>query len=188
MVQKGDLLTDIGISTGTFVYAYDSEKKIVERYGDDIYLTVEVGTVLKNADDIERYKEANGNGLLLYRNAQALGYRKDNGQIVTFHWPGGSFRTGLGFYVYDISKDTKSLVASYEETVASADDPSGVFLEQGDKELYEDIMSNYVPFMFRTINEDNINKYIVQDYKNSGLYTYTDEECKAFYATESAIN
>ena len=50
------------------------------------------------------------------------------------------------------------------------------------EDMVQDIMQD------RTITADNINKYVVKDYKNSGMYTYTADECKAFYESEEAQN
>ena len=175
--------------SGTLLYTYNSEKKIVEKYGNDIYLQNEAGDTLYDGSEIMSYNEMNGNGLLLYDGCEVLGYRQDDGRIVSFFWAGGNHATlGAGFRVY-IQADT-NLISSdvYQETFDYGWVTGKKSVEQKDKTLYQDTMKNYVPFMFRTINADNINKYVVEDYRNSGMYTYTVEECKAFYAKEDATN
>lgn len=173
--------------TGTLVYTYNKSKKCVERYGDSLYLENTKGDVLISKSDIRNYKKRKGNGLLIYDGVEALGYRKDNGWIVNFTWDGGSM--GLGTRVTATSNvtDTSAETISYSEYFEKYYD-GVIFFEQDEKSVYKEIMDNYVPFMFRTINESNINKYIVKDYKNSGMYTYTMEECKAFYENDNATN
>lgn len=179
--------------SGTLLYTYNSETKTVENYGtgteDVFYLKNEKGDTLTDSADVEMYKNMNGNGLLLYDGVQALGYRKDNGWIIAFSWNGGTFDKGVGITAFmEINSDGSESHTIYRESFDNGEASGESSLSQRDKTLYEAIMNNYVPFMFRTITVDNINKYVVNDYKNSGLYNYTLEECEVFYSQENATN
>ena len=174
--------------SGTLLYTYNSEKKTVEKYGNNIYLQNEAGDTLFDGSEILSYNEMNGNGLLLYDGCEALGYRKDDGRIVSFFWPGVDYTVGAGFRVYMQTDINLSIYDVYEESFDYGWVSGKKSVEQKDKTLYQDTMNNYVPFMFRSINIDNINKYVVEDYRNSGMYTYTVEECKVFYSKVDATN
>ncbi len=178
--------------SGTLMYAYNSEKKCVEKANGINYFANETGDILTDSLDIQNYKDMNGNGLLLYDGIQALGYRKDNGWIVSFSWEGGSYTKGIGFTLYtrlDVTTGAGAHTGYKEEyDDGKVSGSKSLTNSYSAKTMYDETISNYVPFMFRTITEDNINKYVVQDYKNSGMYTYTLDECKLFYSTENATN
>lgn len=167
--------------SGTFVYKYNENTKTVERC--DMYIENEAEGMLLN-DYADEYKKCGGNGLLLYKHYPALGYRKDNGNIITFSWNGGSQESGMTLNEYD--KNMKRIggysESFYEGEVSNKDYKR---LQQGNKEDYEAIMENYYPFMFVEINEGNIEKYIVEDYMSSGMYSYTLEKCDSAYEYES---
>ncbi|MGN0374812.1 MAG: hypothetical protein ACI4EN_04870 [Butyrivibrio sp.] len=167
--------------SGTFVYKYNAKTKSVERC--DMYIT-NVSDGMLDDDYVSEYKKCGGNGLLLYKHCPALGYRTDNGNIVTFSWNGGSQSEGIKVNEYDRNM---KCVNEYSESFYYGEVFNKDFkrLEQDDKESYEAIIGNYCPFMFVEINQTNIEKYIVKNYMKSGMYSYTLEECDAAYSYET---
>lgn len=166
--------------TGTMVYKYNTETSIVEVNG--IYLENVAGELLYSGYS-EDYEKEGGSGLLMYNHYPALGYRKDNGHIVKFYWNAGSMSAGIGIAEYD---DNNNLVSSYEESYFTGEmyDVDNRLEKDGDEEAYKKIMEMYIPFMFVDITQENIDKYIVENYKETGMYSYSLEDCDRAYGFE----
>lgn len=55
-------------------------------------------------------------------------------------------------------------------------------IRQGDVVVYENFSANYVPFLFVEISNVNINKYVVNNYKESGMYDYSLDDVDIAYS------
>lgn len=124
---------------------------------DGIYLENVAGELLYSGYS-EDYEKEGGSGLLMYNHYPALGYRKDN----------------------------NNLVSSYEESYFTGEmyDVDNRLEKDGDEEAYKKIMEMYIPFMFVDITQENIDKYIVENYKETGMYSYSLEDCDRAYGFE----
>lgn len=166
-----------GKSTGTYVYKYNETSDRVERY--NVYIQNEASGLLPYSF-AQSYVKAGGNGLLLYNNCPTLGYRKDTGNIISFRWNGGS--QAFGMTVNEYASNMKSSVI-YSECFSTeagyTDDTKRI--TQGSAEVYSSFINNYVPFLFVEITDENINKYIVNNYKESGMYEYSLDDVDIAY-------
>lgn len=159
---------EYGSYTATFCYEYNSADKTVNNL--DYYIECFSGSNLSAYESLlPYYNELGGNGMLSSEKSMTLGYRVDNGNIVKFNNYAVSCMYYANVYEYNMNMQ---MVTSYSEEfdwswVNDGTEMSELTyspLEQGEKAVYDEIMSNYVPFDFVEISQDNITKYIVEDY------------------------
>ena len=112
---------------------------------------------------------------LLYNDEliQLMGYN-DAGQLVWFNHGSDMDRSiTLCWCTYE---EYDSNIYSYMEdaTIADNDEQTPIYVVEGSRELAEKALIGYKPILFYPITEDNINKYVVADYLNTGIEDYTE--------------
>ena len=173
-------MSDAGRSQYVFVYKFDKESGRVKKdhviyslggwFGCDEETYDTVVAVYPEFEDSLLFTDHYANG------RQQVGYN-DFGQLVWFdNYAGISLATDIIMYWCDY-ESIGTNISQYTEDGGYDPEVDLVYYEvTGSRPEAEKALQGYRPFLFYDINQENIDKYLVEDYLEAGMEQYSQQD------------
>lgn len=171
-----------------YVYTYDAIQKNIKKLGG-----IENIDVRFQQDSNKLYYDSTTKNSIAnqYQYKYSFGYNSITGEILSFECIGNQnlvisckvYDNNLNqintlteeqtndSYTYTKGKRPKS-ITDFKNNVKAT-----IITKEEFQESYKNIMQNYLPIKFYNISEENIRKYVVSNYSNSGINDYLPTDC-----------